>query len=46
MGPPLSSNQLQALEKTGSILYLVQLHAVQSSEQESQDLPEELQQIL
>lgn len=46
IGPPISFNQLQAFDKAGAILYLIQLHAVQSSAQGTQELLEDLQQLL
>lgn len=49
LGPPISHSQLQALDKTDSILYVVQLQAVDSTTTNGQSitsLPPDLQDIL
>lgn len=46
VGPPISPHQLQALTKTDSILYIVQINAITSSEHVASTLPDDLQQAL
>lgn len=49
MGPPISYSQLQALYKTDSVLYMVQVQTPQSPQESSNTiaaLPDELQSIL
>lgn len=46
LGPPVSSNQLQAVDKTNAILYAVQLKPVLPSAQPQSDTPADLQPIL
>jgi hypothetical protein len=46
LGPPVSNNQLVALEKTNSLLYLVQLQASDTVVQPQQAVPPDLQGIL
>jgi hypothetical protein len=45
-GPPVSSHQLQALDRTDAILYVVQLQPVSTTDSHSNDIPRELQHIL
>lgn len=46
VGPPISPHQLQALNKTDSILYIVQINVVQNPEPIFPTLPEDLQQVI
>jgi ribulose bisphosphate carboxylase small subunit len=46
MGPPVSHHQLQAFDKVDSILYLVQLYELSSTPTTTQQLPQDLQQII
>jgi len=46
LGPPVSQQQLQAMHKTDSILYMVQLYTAQAPIQSSSEIPEPLQSIL
>lgn len=43
VGPPISPQQLQALTKINSILYIVQINTITSSETVASTLPEDLQ---
>jgi hypothetical protein len=46
VGPPISPHQLQELNKTDSILYIVQINVVQNPEPIFPTLPEDLQQVI
>jgi hypothetical protein len=46
LGPPVCQNQLVALDKTDSILYLVQVQATEPTVSIEQDIPPDLQLIL
>ena len=46
LGAPISQYQLQALDKTDSILYVVQLQAKRTTDLVSTSLPPELQSLL
>lgn len=46
LGPPVCQNQFVALEKTDSILYLVQVQATEPNVSIEQDIPLDLQLIL
>lgn len=46
LGPPISQQQLQAMHKTDSILYLIQLNTTHGSTSSNSPLPDALQEIL
>lgn len=46
MGSPISPFQLQALEKTDSLLYMIQLYAVDLVQPNQSDIPPKLQDII